>query len=246
MLVVEGRIFNVELSIFDKNMNEAITVLGAYSDCSIPVLDGTLGSQNYVLLDLSTSNQEISEIDIADPIQCQDYIDAKLNKRGAAIAYGGYLEKRKLYSDKPEFTNDGLTRNIHLGMDFWAGAGTNVLSPLSGKVHSFKNNSKHGDYGPTIILEHELEKLKFYTLYGHLSVGSLDGLYQGKQFHQEEILGSLGSPEENVGYAPHLHFQLILDMQGNYGDYPGVCSEQDLDYYSKNCPDPNLLLKIYN
>lgn len=225
-------------------MKEAITVLGAYSEFPIPILGGSGGIQNYVRLDLSDSNQEIRTIDIADYEICQEYIDGILLKNSARIAYGGYLEKRKLYSDKPEFTNDGLTRNIHLGMDFWADAGTNVLAPLPGRVHSFRNNSTHGDYGPTIILEHELEKVKFHTLYGHLSLESLDGLYEGKQINQGEKLAALGAPEINVGYAPHLHFQLILDMQGHSGDYPGVCSERDLDFYSKNCPDPNILLKI--
>ena len=28
------------------------------------------------------------------------------------------------------------------------------------------------------------------------------------------------------------------------GDFPGVCSPETLEFYSKNCPDPNLLLQI--
>jgi hypothetical protein len=41
-----------------------------------------------------------------------------------------------------------------------------------------------------------------------------------------------------------LHFQIIEEISNTFGDYPGVCSKSDLDYYLKNCPDPNLLLKI--
>jgi hypothetical protein len=41
-----------------------------------------------------------------------------------------------------------------------------------------------------------------------------------------------------------LHFQIINDMQGKKGDYPGVSSKKELAFYKKNCPDPNLLLKI--
>ncbi|WP_339838493.1 hypothetical protein [uncultured Maribacter sp.] len=60
----------------------------------------------------------------------------------------------------------------------------------------------------------------FYTLYGHLSIDSLDGLFINKQFNAGEILGRLGTPNINVNYAPHLHFQIIRDLQGNMGDYP--------------------------
>ena len=58
-------------------------------------------------------------------------------------------------------------RNIHLGVDIWAKEGTKVLAALDGEIHSFKNNTNHGDYGPCIILKHQLEESVFYTLYGH-------------------------------------------------------------------------------
>jgi len=48
----------------------------------------------------------------------------------------------------------------------------------------------------------------------------------------------------NGDYAPHLHFQIIIDMEEKTGDYPGVCSENKLEFYKNNCPNPNLLLKI--
>ena len=41
-----------------------------------------------------------------------------------------------------------------------------------------------------------------------------------------------------------LHFQVMEEMHGKIGDYPGVVKKEDLDMYLKNCPDPNLLLKI--
>ena len=50
--------------------------------------------------------------------------------------------------------------------------------------------------------------------------------------------------EVNGDYPPHLHFQIINDLQGNFGDYLGVCSANELDFYKENCPDPNLILKL--
>ena len=56
---------------------------------------------------------------------------------------------------------------------------------------------------------------------------------------------TLGESLVNVDYAPHLHFQLIRDMEGNLGDYPGVSSKRKLEFYIDNCPNPDLLLKIF-
>jgi len=207
-------------------------------------LDKIISLNFYCPLDLSFSNQDLNTIDITDPKDCQKYINAVLKKNKAKVAFGGYMEKRNLYRDKSGFSKDGILRNVHLGVDFWAAAGTNVLAPVTGKVHSFQFNNTAGDYGPTIVLKHEIDGIVFHTLYGHLSLESIKNLHIGQEFEKESIIGTLGTTDINVNYAPHLHFQIIMDMQGMEGDYPGVCSEDRLDFYSKNCPDPNILLKI--
>ena len=111
-------------------------------------------------------------------------------------------------------------------------------------MHSVQNNDNFGDYGPTIILEHNYNQNSFYTLYGHLSLSSLQ-IPIGKKVLKGEEIAILGDAEVNGDYAPHLHFQIIKDLEGRSGDYPGVCSKKDLEVFKKNCPDPNLLLKIY-
>ncbi len=180
-------------------------------------------------------------ITISNAEACQKYVTYVLNRENSKVAYGGYLEKRNLYGNSERF--HGIeSRNIHLGMDFWCDAGTKVLAPLEGIVHSFANNADFGNYGPTIILTHEITGNRFYTLYGHLSLDSIDGLYVGKVVHKGDILAALGTSGINVGYAPHLHFQLIRDIGDYLGDYPGVCTKSDASYFSNNCPDPDLLL----
>jgi murein DD-endopeptidase MepM/ murein hydrolase activator NlpD len=198
----------------------------------------------YCPIDLSMDNTELNNYNIQNPTQCQSYITSVLSKHKAEIAYGGYLEKRNLYGNKPKFAYGEQPRNIHLGVDFWTLAGTKVIAPLDGRVHSFQNNKTIGDYGPTIILKHEFTDFTIHTLYGHLSLESLKDLYKGMSVKKGDILGTLGTPDINVNYAPHLHFQLIVDLEGSEGDYPGVCSIDSLSHYSKNCPDPNLLLRI--
>jgi len=211
----------------------------------ITILDRAIPIQQYTGIDLSSQNKELFNMNIADPSICQLYIHTVLARNNAQVAYGGYLEKRNLYGNIDHFKEIGKSeRTIHLGIDFWAKAGTEVLTPISGMVHSFKNNAFKGDYGPTIILVHEIEKIQFHTLYGHLSLESLEGLYMGKQFKQGEVLATLGTPDINMNYAPHLHFQIIRDIGDHQGDYPGVSNSNNLPYYIKNCPDPNILLKL--
>lgn len=226
-------------------MKTQIDFLSAKGSSPIAILDAKIPFDCYVPIDLSINNQDLEGLDITDPKVCQWYVDQVTCQKKADIAYGGYLEQRNLYADKSGFTKNGHSpRNIHLGIDFWAKAGTAVIAPLAGKVHSFQNNAKVGDYGPTIILMHEFDGTVFHTLYGHLSLESLKGLSINQFMKAGSVLGTLGTPDINVHYAPHLHFQIILDMEGKKGDYPGVCSSETLDFYSKNCPNPNILLKI--
>ncbi|MFK7812036.1 MAG: peptidoglycan DD-metalloendopeptidase family protein [Maribacter sp.] len=207
-------------------------------------LDASIAVDAYCALDLSISNHELNDVSIVNPVACQQYIDKVLQKHNAKVAYGGYLEKRNIYRDKLGFSEQEFPRDIHLGIDFWAPSDTKVIAPLKGKVHSFQNNSTIGDYGPTIILSHEIEGFKFHTLYGHLSLASIENINVGQEFLIGDCIGTLGTSDINVNYAPHLHFQIIIDMEGMKGDYPGVCSENTLKFYTKNCPNPNLLLQL--
>lgn len=207
----------------------------------VPILDSSIPVSQYCPINLSKDNRELNSVNVSDARECQDYVDVVLKRNGGRVAYGGYLERRNLYGDSERFKGQE-PRDIHLGMDFWCTAGTKVLAPLNGVVHSFANNSDFGNYGPTVILRHQIKRDSLYTLYGHLSLESLEGLYMGKVIEKGESFAFLGTPDINVGYAPHLHFQLVLDLDTYQGDYPGVCSEKDLIYFRKNCPDPNLLL----
>ena len=226
-------------------MNSFAQQLSLLSETPVPILDESIPLEAYVPIDLSVDNRDLKHLNITDPDVCQSYIDEVLNSQGGSIAYGGYLEHRNLYGDKASFSNGNTgRRDIHLGIDYWCTAGARVMVPIDGTVHSFKTNINIGDYGPTIILEHKVDGIIFYTLYGHLAIASLDGLTVGKVFRKGEVLATLGTPDINVNYAPHLHFQIIKDLGDFSGDYPGVCSPDSLDFYRENCPNPNLLLKI--
>lgn len=205
----------------------------------VPVVLPDIPKTAYAPIDLSVNNKSLSTVDLAQPLEVQRYINERARTNNAKVLYGGYLEKRNLYKSSAYFTSSSEDeRDIHLGVDFWCPENSPVVAPLAGKVHSFKINTNIGDYGPTIILEHQWLNKPLYTLYGHLTLASLNDLYKGKPIQQGEIIGALGNSSINGGYAPHLHFQVILAITNHSGDYPGVCSMLDLPFYQKNGMDP--------
>jgi 4-aminobutyrate aminotransferase-like enzyme len=138
-------------------------------------------------------------------------------------------------------------RTVHLGLDVFLPAGSPVLAPLPGVVHSFADNAAALDYGGCIVLEHTADDsspLTFYTLYGHLSRESLNGLAQGQAIAQGQAFARLGDVDENGGWPPHLHLQIITDLLGNAGNFPGVARPSDAAIWKSLSPDPNLLTRI--
>lgn len=213
----------------------------------VKVLDPAISKSKYAPLDLGVGNQELMSIDIGSSEALGNYINNTLFQVRGTVACGGYLEKRGIYNRSEHFyrvEESDDERNIHLGIDLWCNAGTTVHACEDGVIHSFRNNDAFGDYGPTIIVMHNWDGGNWFSLYGHLTKKSIEFLEVGEDIKKGQMIGRLGEPFENGDYPPHLHFQLILDMERNAGDYPGVCSEKEKYKYEQNCPDPNLLLGI--
>ncbi|MBD3583017.1 peptidoglycan DD-metalloendopeptidase family protein [Flavobacterium selenitireducens] len=211
----------------------------------VHVLDATIRYDRFRSIDLSSDNPDVTVELVSDSDGFSAYIDQFIDDRNGLAAFGGYLEKRTLYKRSELFQDETeQERDIHIGLDIWAEAETPVLAALEGKVHSFDFNAGKGNYGPTIILEHEFDGVSFFTLYGHLSAESIETIEIGDDVGKGQQIGTLGEASVNGDYPPHLHFQIVIDLEGNFGDYPGVCSQDDLEHYRNNCPDPNILLKI--
>lgn len=212
---------------------------------NIKVIDSSIPNAQYIPIDLSVNNMELSTINLQNSNDFETFIKNYLRTNKAKVAFGGYNETRNLYRKNSLFDSDAFNeRNIHIGMDFWTNAGTLVLAAVDGTVYGFDYNAGAGNYGPTIILKHHFENHTFYTLYGHLSVKSIEDIEIGMHFQKGQEIATLGDSAINGGYAPHLHFQIIKNIEANLSDYPGVCSKENLEYYLENCPDPHLLLKI--
>lgn len=205
-------------------------------------------SDRFLLMDFTLANTELDEKTLTDTGLFSDWVNHKLEAAGANYGIGGYNEHRTIYSRSDVFGSvedkAGEPRRLHLGIDIWGPARVAVMAPLPGKVHSYAFNDAYGDYGATLILEHQLEGLHFHTLYGHLSLDSISNKHEGQEIGKGEIIGAFGNTKENGHWPPHLHFQVIIDMQGKKGDYPGVCKLSERDFYLANCPDPDVLLNM--
>lgn len=202
-----------------------------------PILGTPLAQKNVVRLDLSAKNEALQAVGLSD------YIQQTLGK--SQIGIGGYAEPRAIYQTSAHFSQNN--RSIHLGIDIWVAAQTVVCAPFKGKVHSFANNQAEKDYGPTLILEHQLvdsteKRHTFYTLYGHLTTDSIRYIQLGQTIKTGEPFCHIGFEHENGGWQPHLHFQVIGDMQGKKGDFQGVANPSEAQSLLDNGANPMLML----
>lgn len=236
-----------------------IDVLQKHRDDFHPVVPFDAGKDKLYAFDFTAQNKELSTEQIADTERFANYINNTLRAKGCRYGIGGYNEHRTLYARSKHFDNQagalsgqggeaGLAetepRRLHLGVDIWGLAGTKVFSPLDGILHSYAFNNNDSDYGATLIMTYNLDGVGFHILYGHLSLNSLKNLYEGQPVSKGEVIAEFGMRFENGNWPPHLHFQLIRDMQGWKGDYPGVCKFSERATWLDNCPDADLVLQM--
>jgi 4-aminobutyrate aminotransferase-like enzyme/Ser/Thr protein kinase RdoA (MazF antagonist) len=180
-----------------------------------------------------------------------DYFEYKIQnlqkEHPQKLIAGGYLEPRPLYTseDYVKASNQGpISRCIHMGIDFWLPEQTSVHSLFDGKIIISLDRKGTKEYGGFVVLEHIEDGLVFYSLYGHLSPASIMAHKVGNTLLKGARIGLLGNARNNGNWAPHLHFQLMLDLLGYQDDFPGVQTFQQQAIWADICPDPNLLFKV--
>jgi murein DD-endopeptidase MepM/ murein hydrolase activator NlpD len=219
--------------------------LKAHSHTFHKLVDFNAVKEKLVHLDFTNTNKELGEIDLTNTETFSAYVEGKLKKEKAKFGIGGYNELRDLYERSIVFDSSGVEpRRLHIGIDIWGEEGTKVYAPLGGMVHSYGFNNNFGDYGATLVLLHQLDTITFYTLYGHLSLDDIARVTEFQYVIRGQVIGHFGKAEENGNWPPHLHFQIIKDMEEYKGDYPGVCKASEKEKYLSNCPDPDLILNM--
>lgn len=205
----------------DIKYNQYQNYLKQSGPCQIEIIEGSSAPLKYI---------KTGAVDMAGPDW--PHMD------DCPLMIGGYGENRIIGATDSNLAKEDM-RTMHIGLDFFAKEGTQIFAPLAGKIHSFANNNDPRDYGPTIILEHEIDDcFSFFTLYGHLSQNSIENLYIGQEIAAGAPLALFGARDENGGWPPHLHFQIILNMLNMAGDFHGLCKPSEEEYWLKMCPNP--------
>ncbi len=172
-----------------------------------------------------------------------EYISAQQALAESDVAVGRYGEDRDVYTDDA-FTS-GKARTVHLGLDLFRPEGSPVYAAYDGVIEAFEDRRTHLDYGPVIILRHETtDGIPFWSLYGHLSRESMAQWRVGCQVMAGEEIATMGSPEENVGWPPHVHLQFFTDLCGMGTGVPGVANRDEISVWRSICPNPNLALGL--
>ncbi|WP_068822615.1 peptidoglycan DD-metalloendopeptidase family protein [Pedobacter psychrophilus] len=226
--------------------SELNSLLKKHADDFISVVDFDKKSDKIIALDFTQKNTSLSSEIIGNTTSFCNYIDDLLKFKDAKFGIGGYMENRTVYARSEHFGNDKEIepRRLHLGVDIWGAVHTPIYSFMDAKIHSFAFNNTFGDYGATIILKHKLEEVVFYSLFGHLSLKNLEGIAKGDNIKKGEQFCDFGNVEENGSWPPHLHFQLMCDMENYIGDYPGVGKLSEKQKWLDKIPNPNIVLKF--
>ena len=150
---------------------------------------------------------------------------------------GRYDERRTIYV-QPLFAEG---RTVHMGIDLGGPIGAAVHAFFAGVVVHSGSNPADGDYGGTVVTEHELPEGTIWALHGHLSHASIEWSPAGRNFKSGEVLGWLGDARENGGWPPHVHFQLSRRRPETH-DLPGAVTPAERSSARECFPDPRLVL----
>lgn len=165
---------------------------------------------------------------------------------GTAPVLGRWAEPRLIYT-APLFrwgTHPAQgRRTLHMGLDVFLPAGTELAAPLDGVVRYAGVEAEDQGYGGCVILEHAAGDARFAALYGHLAPGSIGGLAPGMELPAGTVFARLGSAEENGGWPPHLHLQLGTPEQADL-PFAGVFDAGMEDAARALHPNPARLLGL--
>jgi murein DD-endopeptidase MepM/ murein hydrolase activator NlpD len=97
--------------------------------------------------------------------------------------------------------------SYHQGVDFVPGRGEPVMAAMRGVVHTVQDS---GAYGVHIVIEHDLHRQVWHTVYAHLKKNSIPkNIKPGTYVEIGDMIGRVGNTGTSTG--PHLHFEIRID-----------------------------------
>jgi len=181
------------------------------------------------------------------PHEAQAIWEAHCRAAGVALGIGPWGEARTVYSGDMFVSRliADTRRTRHLGLDLFMPAGTSLHTPLAATVVSAEVEREPLGYGCLVALRHEPEGCPpFVTLWGHLAHEAASRLKPGDRLQAGGLVGEMGAPEENGGWAPHLHLQISTDTRLSATEILGVAEERYLDVWAELFPNAATLAGV--
>ena len=162
-----------------------------------------LKNAKWAKINLNTESLKTT-IDTSDSAACDIWIQSLHKARKVDYSYGGFLEDRSnLWKNH---YNKEIGAFIHLGVDFNVPAGTKVaLLKKAQVINVFVDEDQHGGWGGMVLWKVIDEPQ--YIIYGHLKHNI--ELKVGQVYEAGTVFGTIGESNENGGWFPHLHLQLM-------------------------------------
>jgi 4-aminobutyrate aminotransferase-like enzyme/Ser/Thr protein kinase RdoA (MazF antagonist) len=206
------------------------------------VLDVAPRLQNKALVPFGRPDDPIAKASIGGDAEAAERIWlARAAADHVSLGLGPWGEDRPVYTADAFRSTliEGARRSLHLGLDLFAPAETNIRAPLAGKVIDIYVSATPQDYGHAILLEHTPEAgVTFYSLWGHLSAATAAALKLGDIVPAGAVFAQMGKPAENGGWQPHVHIQLVTYRPAKAADVIGAGEPGYRAAWSELFPDP--------
>jgi hypothetical protein len=158
----------------------------------------------WVELNLGKEIEEKLPFDVSPAINalwCQRWVEKATKVRGGDCSYGGYLEDRsnlwRGYYDMPEMH--------HLGIDYNVPEGTVVRMPVDGRLLLVETDpDQKGGWGGRLIFRVRDDLYLLLAHFGGIMVTSV-----GAMLKKGAYVGTVGDPDHNGNWYPHLHVQCL-------------------------------------
>lgn len=100
-----------------------------------------------------------------------------------------------------------------------------IYASAAGKVAYMNTKVGLSNYGRYVILEHDIEGIKVFTTYAHMSAFA-GGLSVGDRVNQGDVIGTMGrSSNTRSGISKdraHLHFEICIRLNDRFGQWHSI------------------------
>lgn len=201
---------------------------------------------NYVFMnDDSIFMKNLTDEEIKDQKKFNEKISSFRSKSNSTILYSWYLEKRlRLFSVLGFNQMISEKRYYHLWIDLSVLVWTQVFCPLDWEVFEFWYEEWEWNYWWYIILKHNFDWIKFYSLYWHLSYESIKLKYWDK-IKAWNKMWIIWNYNENWWYFHHLHLQIITEKwKENWFFSKWYCTKEQLKTIENYTPNPLYIFRF--